>query len=81
MIALVANLWLMGALQELRRLLFDQRGQAMVEYSTLTFAILGILAATGFAVPINGLTLVERLYAAMQVYVDSMFYSLSLAPT
>lgn len=64
------------------RLACDQRGQAMVEYSTITFMILIGVAGTGMAVPLfNGQSLVHALYSALQVYVNSIFYSLSLSVT
>jgi hypothetical protein len=59
----------------------DQRGQAMVEYSSLTFAILIGTGVMGVSIPFGPghLTLVQQLYGALQVHVNSMWYSLSLA--
>jgi hypothetical protein len=59
----------------------DQHGQAMVEYSTLTFAFLIGSGALAFAVPVSELgnqTIVQALYAGFQTYVNSYFDSLSL---
>jgi hypothetical protein len=59
----------------------DQRGQAMAEYSSLTFMILiGAAVGTGFAAPFEGsnMTMVEALYAALQTYINSLYYCLSL---
>lgn len=65
-------------------LLQDQLGQAMVEYSTITFAILGATAAIGFAAKwpqFGNQTLAQVLYQALQTYVNSVNYALSLAAT
>lgn len=73
----------MNLLGKLLQLLRDQRGQAMVEYSSITFFIL-VATAVGFAVfpiPGNGnhsMTLAQALYASLQTYVDSFYYSLHL---
>ena len=67
-----------------KRLLSDQSGQAMVEYSTITFAFLIGSGFAAFSAPIPGFggeTLVQALYAALQTYVDSVFYCLSLGVT
>ncbi len=68
------------ALQRLRALLASQSGQAMAEYSTITFALLIGAGYVGFAIPFGpaNLTIVQQLYGAMQVHVNSMWYSLSL---
>jgi Flp pilus assembly pilin Flp len=68
------------AMRSLQRLAYDQRGQAMVEYSTITFMILIVIAGSGVGMPLfNGQSLVHALYSALQVYVNSIFYSLSLS--
>lgn len=73
---------LMWAIRSVQRLVRDQRGQAMAEYSSITFMILIGLAGSGVAVPMfNGQSLVHALYSALQVYVNSIFYSLSLSVT
>ncbi|MBS2029345.1 MAG: hypothetical protein JST54_15695 [Deltaproteobacteria bacterium] len=65
-----------------RKLLRDERGQAMVEYSTITFAILLMLGGTAFAMPMTAfgqkVSLAQALYASLQTYVDSYYYSLHL---
>lgn len=64
------------------RLLRDQRGQALAEYSTITFALLIGAAGLGFAMPVvHGQSLVAALYKALQTYVDSVNFALSLAAT
>lgn len=74
----------MKPLRKLMEFLRDQRGQAMAEYSTLTFMILigtGV-AMTGFAMPATKfgqhVTLAQAIYGALQTYVDSFYYSLHL---
>ncbi len=72
------------AVQLWRQKLGDQCGQAMVEYSTITFAFLIGAGAAAFAAPIPGFggeTVVQAIYAALQTYVDSIFYCLSLGVT
>jgi hypothetical protein len=67
----------------LGRVLADQRGQAMAEYSTLTFAILIGAGAAGFAAKWSAFgnqSLVMAMYQALQTYVNSVNYALSLAP-
>ena len=62
----------------------SQSGQAMVEYSTITFAFLIGAGFVAFAAPLpghGGLSIVQALYAALQTYVNSVFYCLSLAVT
>ena len=76
-------IWTMIAIRafgQLRRLTTCQSGQMMAEYSTFTFAILIGAGAAGFAVPVGpgNLTLVQQIYGALQVHVNSMWYSLSL---
>ena len=60
----------------------DQRGQAMVEYSSITFMLLIGVAMTGFAVPATvfgqKVSLAQALYSALQVHVDSFYFSLHL---
>ena len=59
-----------------------QGGQAMVEYSTVTFAILIAAGLLVFSVPINQHdTIAALLYKALQTYVDSVNFALSLAAT
>jgi len=67
-------------LSRLGQLLRDQRGQAMLEYSTLTFFILGTAAIGSFAIKFPGqqVPLAEALYSALQVYVDGFYFSLHL---
>ena len=73
---------LRAAQRAIQRLAYDQRGQAMVEYSSITFMLLIGIAGTGVAVPMfNGQSLVHALYSALQIYVNSIFYSLSLSVT
>ncbi len=68
----------------LRKHLREQRGQAMVEYSTLTFAILLMIGGSAFALPMNvgpfhqKVSLAQAIYASLQTYVDSYYYSLHL---
>jgi hypothetical protein len=70
---LVVSLWV--RLPEL-----GQRGQAMVEYSTISFFILGGLAAVGMGLPLGSkMSLVEQIYSALQTYVLNIYYSLGLA--
>ena len=66
-----------------RRLLRDERGQAMAEYGILTTVLLiGTIAVggTGFVAKFPGMnvTLAQAIYASIQVYVDSFYYSLHL---
>ena len=71
-------------MQQCRQAFADERGQAMVEYSTITFAFLIGAGAAAFAAPIPGFggeTVVQAIYAALQTYVDSVFYCLSLGVT
>jgi hypothetical protein len=66
-------------LERLCGTLCNQRGQAMVEYSTLTFALLIGSGVVLFTTPLNGQTnMIAALFAALQSYVDSMYYCLSL---
>ena len=67
------------------KLLSDQRGQAMVEYTSITFLLLvGVAGVTfaGFAVKGDQMghtvTLAQALYSSLQVYVDSFYFSLHL---
>ena len=71
------------------RLSGDQRGQAMVEYSMITFFLvagfIGTFYITAFpegsagAAGFGGQTLAQALYSSLQIHVNSYFYSLSLA--
>lgn len=72
--------WILRSWLHLRQLVASQSGQAMAEYSTFTFAILIGAGYAGFAMPFGpgNLTLVQQLYGALQVHVNSMWYSLSL---
>ena len=64
------------------RRLRSERGQAMVEYSTVTFAILIAAGLLVFSLPINQHdTIAALLYKALQTYVDSVNFALSLAAT
>ena len=58
----------------MRRVSKGQRGQAMVEYASMTGILsLGLLAVAG-ATPV-----IPRFFEAIQAYVDLMFYALNLA--
>ena len=64
------------------RLLQSERGQAMVEYSTVTFAILLGAGLLVFSWPVNQHdTIAALLYKALQTYVNSVNFALSLAAT
>jgi len=80
--------WLFGALAAGRRsaiaFLGEECGQAMVEYSTITFALLIGAGAAGFAMKwpeFGNQSLAQALYQALQTYVNSVNFSLSLAAT
>lgn len=62
----------------------DERGQAMVEYSALTFAILVGTIVAGFSVKVpefGNHSLAQAIYQALQTYVNGVNFSLSLAAT
>jgi len=78
---MIGTPWLMWMLASRGRgLLGDQRGQAMVEYSSITFMLLIGVAGLGFAFTWPGMnvSLAQAIYASLQVYVDSFYYSLHL---
>lgn len=80
MMPIGASLLALHARALLHRLARDQRGQAMVEYSTITFFLLIGTAGLGFAFKWPGMnvSLAQAIYSALQVYVDSYYYSLHL---
>ena len=68
----------------LMALVGDERGQALVEYSALTFAILAGTIVAGFSVKVpefGNHSLAQAIYQALQTYVNGVNFSLSLAAT
>jgi len=62
----------------------DERGQAMAEYSLLTFGILAGTIVAGFSVKVpefGNHSLAQAIYLALQTYVNGVNFSLSLAAT
>ena len=62
----------------------SESGQAMVEYSSVTFFFLVGFGGLAMNVPLSqygNQSMVQALYAALQTYVDSVFYCLSLSVT
>ena len=57
-----------------RRLWSDQSGQAIVEYSTLTYMLLFLALGAASSTPV-----VPAFFKALQNYVDVMFYALNVA--
>ena len=52
----------------------NQSGQAMIEYSTISYALLFVALGIGSTTPV-----IPAFFKALQGYVDLMFYALNLA--